>query len=473
MKGKTSWDQRPHLNPFDRRDGLHICRIAPDLTSVELEWLDLGGDSPAFLEWRELYRGEDWHRTGTEGNTAVLTGLVPWMDYQVRLCRADGTQSAIRFFRTGEVPGRVIHHLHPKDDYYAESGKCLCSPSLLKLPSGRLLASMDVYRGGGPQNRTLLFRSDDRGENWHYVCDVMPLFWGDLFYHNGRVYYFGCSTEFGDIVIGASDDEGEHWTAPTHLFDGGCTVGNGWEQSPMPVMEYKGRLYFSMEAAGRQWGRVPVFVSVPSDADLLDASNWVVSEPLAFDPAWLPEPGVRLECFIEGNLFVSPEGDLRCMFRCDGWGMDLFRGKSPVLRVSTDDPERAPEFLGFVDLPIGFMNKFFMRRDPVTGLYIAIGNLPTRKAPDQQRNVLALCASEDAVHWRLVTRLIDRENDPIWEVGFQYPSWLFDGDDILMQVRTAINGARNFHDANYSTFHVIRNFRDLLRAEPEREGEQR
>ena len=58
MKGKTGWDERPHLNPFDRKDGLHLCRIAPGPTSVELEWIDRGDGSPVFLEWREMYGGE-------------------------------------------------------------------------------------------------------------------------------------------------------------------------------------------------------------------------------------------------------------------------------------------------------------------------------------------------------------------------------------------------------------------------------
>ena len=47
-------------------------------------------------------------------------------------------------------------------------------------------------------------------------------------------------------------------------------------------------------------------------------------------------------------------------------------------------------------------------------------------------------------------------------MGFQYPSFVFDGDDILLQVRTATNGSHNFHDGNYSVFHVIPRFRGLL-----------
>ena len=44
------------------------------------------------------------------------------------------------------------------------------------------------------------------------------------------------------------------------------------------------------------------------------------------------------------------------------------------------------------------------------------------------------------------------------KVGFQYPSFLFDGDDILAVSRTAVNGAESFHNANFITFHRIRNY---------------
>lgn len=44
------------------------------------------------------------------------------------------------------------------------------------------------------------------------------------------------------------------------------------------------------------------------------------------------------------------------------------------------------------------------------------------------------------------------------KVGFQYADWIFIGDDILAVSRTAINGAYNFHNANYITFHKFKNF---------------
>lgn len=49
--------------------------------------------------------------------------------------------------------------------------------------------------------------------------------------------------------------------------------------------------------------------------------------------------------------------------------------------------------------------------------------------------------------------------------GFQYADWLVEGDDLLAAVRTAYDEAdaqaHNQHDANYITFHRIKDFRTL------------
>ena len=41
-----------------------------------------------------------------------------------------------------------------------------------------------------------------------------------------------------------------------------------------------------------------------------------------------------------------------------------------------------------------------------------------------------------------------------------YKPFLTEIGDIYI-CRTAMNGAHNYHDSNYSTFHRIKNFRDL------------
>ena len=113
-------------------------------------------------------------------------------------------------------------------------------------------------------------------------------------------------------------------------------------------------------------------------------------------------------------------------------------------------------------MPLGYNSKFIVRYDEISGYYVAIGNLPTENRNGHNRKVLALAYSRDSEDWKLACRLLDSEIEQWFEVGYQYPSFIFDGDDILFQLRTATNGARHFHDANYSTFHIIPNFRSLL-----------
>lgn len=96
--------------------------------------------------------------------------------------------------RCGDPVGVVVNYLHPQDNAYAFSGKYLCSPSLLKHPDGYMLASMDLYAGNYPQNLTLISRSDDNGQNWHYVSELMPCFWGKMFIHKNELYMLSCST---------------------------------------------------------------------------------------------------------------------------------------------------------------------------------------------------------------------------------------------------------------------------------------
>ena len=78
------------------------------------------------------------------------------------------------------------------------------------------------------------------------------------------------------------------------------------------------------------------------------------------------------------------------------------------------------------------------------------------------RNYLALIASDDMIHWEKVSDLLNYSHLPEKDVGFQYVTFLIEGDDLIYDSRTAFNGAHNFHDANYATFHRVKNFRNLL-----------
>jgi hypothetical protein len=120
---------------------------------------------------------------------------------------------------------------------------------------------------------------------------------------------------------------------------------------------------------------------------------------------------------------------------------------------------------GFVELP-GGMSKFTIRRDGQTGLYFTLSNGSPDPGPHANRSVLSLYASADLRSWRHMGVLLRDDLSASPEeagrrTGFQYADWQFDGDDIVALVRSAYDGAPNFHDANRITFHRIGQFRSL------------
>ena len=66
--------------------------------------------------------------------------------------------------------------------------------------------------------------------------------------------------------------------------------------------------------------------------------------------------------------------------------------------------------------------------------------------------MLSVFASDDLENWDLLGDVVNKEEYPLDEVGFQYPSFLIEGDELLLAVRSGFNGAENFHDTNYIGF---------------------
>ena len=90
----------------------------------------------------------------------------------------------------------------------------------------------------------------------------------------------GVSREYGDLLIGASDDDGVSWTAPTVLFRGAnCSNMSGLHRAPMPVLISHGRIIPTCSMAR---GIPKVFgdavLSAPVDSDLLCAESWTLTD---------------------------------------------------------------------------------------------------------------------------------------------------------------------------------------------------
>ena len=460
MKGALVWSYAPYRPPlYDGGRSIYISRLAPGETGVTADWLPVDGAS-AYTVFYRLRGEEDASVVTVEKPTVTVAGLTKEAEYEIWVETAE-EKSRVRLFRTGETVGTVVNYLHPEDPYYGFSGQYLCSPCLLRHPDGFLLASMDVFGHGAPQNLTLIFRSDDEGETWHYVTDLFPCFWGRMFIHRGELYMLACSTEYGDLLIGKSEDGGKTFATPTVLFRGGGQTGVcGVHKNPQPVVPWQGRLWNSME-----WGswkaigtHASMLMSVPEDADLLDPANWEFTPPVPYDPAWEGTAKGKSGGTLEGCPVVAPDGKLYNIMRYQMLGCEPNFGRVLCFGVEgADQPLRYDRAIAFP----GNHAKFVIRRDEATGDYYAIVCRIRDASTAGDRNLCSLIRSADLEHWELAADLIDGTDKDPKLVGFQYCDWIFAGEDILFLCRTGMNGAHSMHDTNYSTFHRVKNFRSL------------
>ena len=457
----TDWSFAPYRPLMFHSGDIYICRVAPSEDSVHFEWLDIGESYTVSVGVRGS--GEYTVETGITTSEYTKTGLTPETDYEFFVMgEISGKKSRVRLARTGKSVGTVVNYLHPEDDVYSFSGRCLCSPSFVRHPDGYLIASMDVYAGQAPQNLTLLFRSDDDGETWHYVSELFPCFWGKMFVHKGDLYMLACSTEYGDLLIGRSTDGGKTFPQPTVLLRGSCSPKcPGVHRNPEPVVAYKGRIWNTLEWGAWAAGfHAPMVMSADENADLLDVKSWIITDPVPYDPTW---PGVAegpSTGVIEGALAIAPDGKFYNIMRYDTRKAVPSYGLALAFEVDADDPTKPLRYSHAVKLD-GNLSKFMIKKDPVSGYYYMILSRITEPDKVNARNLLSLERSKDLVSWELVTDLLDYRHEPHTDVGFQYVDFEIEGDDIIYLCRTAINKARNFHDSNYSTFHRIKNFREL------------
>ena len=453
MKCTSMWSYRSY-RPLDwPQPAVELMRLAPGPDYLEL---DYGPETAVEARWRGASQG----RTRLDGGHGRLEGLAPGAGYELSLALPGGAFGPWIPFRTGFVPGQVVNYLHPQDERYSFSGRYLCSPSLAVLPSGALVASMDVYAPREPQNLTLVMISRDGGASWRPRCQLFPCFWGKLFVHAGALYMLGVSTEYGDLLIARSDDEGASFSAPTRLIPGsGRSARGGVHRAPVPVVEAGGRLYTAVDWGGWEMGgHASAMLSAPAGADLLQAESWHVTPLTGQDAAWPGAADGPAKGMLEGNAVPGPDGRVYNLLRYAIGGCQPDHDRAVMLACQgPDEPQR---FVRVVDFP-GGVTKFCIRRDPETGRYAALVNRITRKDAPAARNVLSLSSSEDLIHWQVHADLIDyRDADPA-QVGFQYPDFQMVGDDLLALSRTAFNGAHSFHDSNFITFHRIPNFRAL------------
>ncbi len=470
MKAPTTWLSRP-FKPYARaREAFlpFVSRLVPDAGAFTLEWIDRGFDGAHRLTVKKREGGATVREIESVPPCVTVDGLENLTDYAVVLSRVGEEGSCTRLVRTGRMPCDVpVCYLHPDDTVFAFSGNFVAGPSLVKCPSGRLLASLDVFSGQEQwASLSQLYCSDDGGTQWHWLGDLFPCYWGRLFVHRGSVYMFACTNGNGSIVIGRSDDEGETWTAPVTLFP--ACYRDGYHSAPGSVAEHGGLLYIAVDTGG--WGDCAFPMSILSaraDGDLLDPANWELAEFTDYDPSWKGAPkgaGPGLGCpgaGIEGNVVVDREGGVHALYRMDIFKAEPNTGKVLVFDVDPSDRGAKYIFNAISDCPLGSNSKFCVKLDPVSGKYVMIG---TEQSVEKSlgRTVISLAVSTDLREWKVVRRLYDYSSTDPSRVGLQYPDWVFDGDDILMLLRIGYNQSDTHHNSNCIAFSRIRDFRQYI-----------
>ncbi len=454
--------------------GLDIVRLEPTDQKIVVDYV-FEGDALSHIKCFVYSKDNivtplfDLTQQGESYGSFTITPIYNHTDYIVILKAFCGTKevasSNYRIVRCGFVPGRVINYIHPEDYTFNTSGRSPASPSIIRAADGNLYASHDIYWGDHGQNLTHVFKSENDGDTWKFVSSIYPSFWTKLFEHKGKLYALGTSCEYGDLNLFESSDAAKTWSEPVKILGGKGKEEGGAHKAPMPVIISNGRFWTGIDYGS--WSLPEKHgsgaVSCAVDVDIMNGENWKCTGFIRQDETWVgaPTPVENARGTLEGNMVVGRDGEVYNFLRYQNEHCTPNYAKAVMIKMDKDDPEKLPTFHKFIDFR-GNLTKFDIVYDDRTDKYYSLVNDVTQKENCKQRNNLSLMVSDDLNSWRLLRGILNYEDNCFTEtsakVGFQYVAFIFDGEDILAASRTALNDAYNFHNANYLTFHRIKDY---------------
>ncbi len=378
----------------------------------------------------------------------------------------------------------VVYH-NPDPESYVEG----CG--LVRLEDGAFLAVAPVVpRVEFSQARRVeqstihLVRSEDSGKSWKEVSSL-PYYSAVPWTHGGKVYLFankpGSKSRNDDLLLLKSEDGGKSWSAPVTLFK-----GHYWNCHTGMVIKNQ-HLYWAVDDLALGKNRGPRAVAGDLSKDLMDPASWRISEPVPFPgiPAPLTNPAFAEQPsqYLEPNV-IEVRGRLRVLATVKP-NRQSTAGLCAVLDLEDTGEKLELKFVQFHPMPGGQL-KFCVLRDEPSQLFWATANLvvDAQRTADfwetaekggrfwghgtggNDRRFLMLLYGLDGLNWFQAGCVAQA---PKLSQSFMYAKPLIDGDDLVLISRTSIN-APNQHDADYATFHRLKDFRKLaLKLTPEPE----
>jgi len=379
---------------------------------------------------------------------------------------------------------KEIYH-NTKKNYYVEGS------GIVNMGGGIFVAAVPVvikHCGFPPEDCGRLraetscaniVQSTDGGETWNVVSQL-PYYSAVPWVHDGILYLFGNKggREYrnDDLILLKSEDKGKTWSEPVTLFEGhfwNCHTG-------MAVCDNK--LYWATDDLSFGDFRGPRVVVCDLNGDIMERKSWRISNPVPFIGVPDTLKNSKLVNHHKNALYLEPNvicvnGRIRVLAALKIQGQSA-TGMTAVFDAEDDGKNVTLSFTQFHSLPGGQV-KFFITYDEKTGMYWSACNLPADgqdeflwKTHDEDiswkheerfffsgndRRILMLMYSLDGLNWFHAGCIAKADR---LKQSFMYPAIAIDGDDLCVIARSSKNG-ENRHDADYATFHRIKNFRDL------------
>jgi hypothetical protein len=398
------------------------------------------------------------------------------------------------------------------------------SPAILKLKSGRFIATIDIrdvneerkskgdYSSWYKENNRSswlgkIFVSDDGGESWIPKGDF-PFLHARPFVCEDTLYILGHA---GDLKIIRSDNNGETWSNCVSLTD-----GQQWHQAPCNVVYSNDSIYLVMErykyeckAHWKVRALAPVLMRGKLHDDLTKRENWTFASEISFSDVMSDDktdyfgiPFYKCEedetTPLSNGRKVAPMGWLETnvvqfnderhiWYDKTGKTFHLFSrmhtgwvGHGSMLKVVEKADGSMETMLEtvpsgkkilFINIPGGQM-KFHIIYDEETKLYWLLGSQSTDSMIDLSKMEKDRFDIPNNERHRLVLHFskncIDWCFAGVVAIGDtvkqsrHYAAMCIDGEDLCVASRSGDEDVYDAHDTNMITFHRVKDFRSLV-----------